>query len=166
MPNASPLRRVPVDRVSLYRERLIPGVMWWLVVAGIVAMVAIAYGAALGATVGWVVGAGLGAIAAVSLLRSSPIIEVFDDRLRCGRAVIPRGDLVDPRVVGTDQMSAIRRGHHEGVGDRVYQVLPAWLANAGVLMELMDEQDPHSAWLIASRRPDALHAALSTRVAD
>ena len=157
--------RMPTD-APLYRERLIPGVMWWLVVAGIVAMIAIAYGAALGSTIGWTVGVGLGVIAAVALLRSSPVIEVFDDRLRCGRAVIPLGNVVDPRIIEPDQMSAIRRGYHEGVGDRVYQVLPAWLAKAGVLMDLVDEQDPHSAWLVASRHPDALHAALSTRVAD
>ena len=157
---------MPAHRDPLYRERLTPGVTWWLVVASIVAMVAIAYGAALGATIGWVVGAGLGVIAAVALLRSSPVIEVFDDRIRCGRAVLPLGTLMDPRVVDTDQMAAIRRGHHEGVGDRVYQVLPAWLARTGVLIELIDEQDPHSAWLVASRHPDALHAALSTRVAD
>lgn len=154
------------NKAPLYRERLLPGVMWWLFVAAIVAMIAIAYGAALGAAIGWTVGAGLGVIAAVALVRSSPVIEVFDDRMTCGRARLPRGLVGDPRIIEPDHMTAIRRGHDATVGDRVYQVLPAWFAKAGVLIDLMDDHDPHSAWLIASRHPIALHAALSTRVAD
>lgn len=154
------------NKAPLYRERLLPGVLWWLFVAAIVAMIAIAYGAALGASIGWTVGVGLGVIAAVALVRSSPVIEVFDDRITCGRASLPRDLVGDPRIIESDHMTAIRRGHDATVGDRVYQVLPAWFAKAGVLMNLMDGQDPHSAWLIASRRPSALHAALSTRVAD
>lgn len=150
----------------LYRERLLPGVMWWIVVGAIVAMIAIAYGAALGVTVGWIVGAGLGLISAVSFLRSSPLIEVFDDRIRCGRASLPRCVVRDPHIVEPNQMSVIRRGQYASVGDVVYHVVPAWLDKTGVLVTVADDQDPHSAWLIASRRPAALHAALSTRVAD
>jgi hypothetical protein len=40
--------RTMPNKAPLYRERLLPGVMWWLFVAAIVAMIAIAYGAALG----------------------------------------------------------------------------------------------------------------------
>ena len=156
MPNTAPL----------YRERLLPGVMWWLFIAAIVAMIAIAYGAALGATIGWSVGAGLGVIAAVALVRSSPVIEVFGDSITCGRAHLPRDFVREPHIITVDDMTAIRRGRDATVGDRVYQVIPAWFAKTGVLMNLVDDQDPHSAWLVASRHPDALHAALSTRVAD
>jgi hypothetical protein len=154
------------NKAPLYRERLLPGVMWWLFVAAIVAMIAIAYGAALGAAIGWIVGAGLGVIATVALFRSSPVIEVSQDRIRCGRAYIPRDVVLDPRIVEPTNMTALRRGQDKAVGDRVYQVLPAWFSSSGVLMNVVDDLDPHSAWLIASRHPNALLSALSTRVAD
>jgi hypothetical protein len=113
------------------------------------------------------VGAGLGLIAAVALaaiLTGHRGVRRSDS---CGRAyVCPAASWCDPRIIEPDHMTAIRRGHDKAVGDRAYQVLPAWFAKAGVLMNLVDDQDPHSAWLIASRRPSALQAALLTRVAD
>lgn len=153
------------NAAPLYRERLLPGPAWWLVVAAVVAMIAIAYGAALGSGIGWIVGAGLVGIVAVGLVRSSPVIEVFDDRIRCGRANLPRDFALKSSIVEPDRMSVIRRGHDATVGDRVYLVVPAWFAKQGVLVDLADDVDPHSAWLIASRHPATLHEALSTRVA-
>lgn len=158
--------KTPPGGESPYRERLVPGVMWWVIVSALIAMVAVAYGAALGAGTGFIVGAGLGLIAAVSLVRASPVIEVSADRIRCGTATLPRGSWGEPRLVRGDEMAQIRRGHDPGVGDRAYQVLPPWLGRSGVLVGISDPVDPHSAWLIATRRPTELASALSTRLAD
>lgn len=148
----------------LYRERLVPGLWWWLVVAALVAMIAIAYGAALGGTTGMVVAVGLGVIAIVVLVRSSPLVEVTHEGLRCAKASLPRESWHSPRLVGTQEMSTVRRGLDDSVGDRAYHVVPVWLGRRGVLVPINDDVDPHTAWLLASRHPDALLEALSTRV--
>lgn len=154
---------VPDDPESplIYRERLLPGPSWWILAASLVAMVAIAYGAALGAPIGFATGLGLGLIALIALIRSSPMVEVHPDRIACGRACIPTLQVGEPTTVQRDRITAIRRGHEAGVGDRVYVVLPAWMARSAVLLPVTDPDDPHSAWLVATRRPDGLIAALA-----
>lgn len=153
------------EATPLYRERLLPGPSWWLVTAALVAMIAIAYGAALGGSIGVVVAVGLGLLSLIALVKSSPVIEVFDTDVRCGRAQIPRAICGDARVIEAGEMPGARRGLDPIAGDRVYQVLPPWLGRTGVLIHLDDDEDPHTAWLLGSRRPQALVDALSTRVA-
>lgn len=143
-----------------YRERVIPGFSWWIVVASVVAMIAIAYGAALGAGVGVLVASVLGPIAIVALVRSSPAISVTENAVACGAAQLPSGAWRQPKTVAGPELTSIRRGHSPDAGDRVFQVVPAWFARAGVLLPLDDPSDPHSAWLIATRHPDRLTAAL------
>ena len=60
-----------------------------------------------------------------------------------------------------DEIAAIRRGHDTAVGDRVFVVLPAWMARSAVLLSIADPGDPHSAWLVATRHPDELISALA-----
>lgn len=144
-----------------YRERVIPGFSWWIVVASLVAMIAIAYGAALGTGIGVLVAIVLGPIAIVALIRSSPVISVTEHEVACGVAALPSGTWRQPRTVVGAELTSIRRGHAADAGDRVYQVVPAWYARTGVLLPLDDASDPHSAWLIATRHPDRLTAALA-----
>lgn len=151
---------------DLYRERLVPGVWWWLIVMALIGMIAIAYGAALGASIGLVVAAGLGVISVVAILRSSPLLEVSDAGIRCGRATLPQGSWLPPRLVDTQAMSAVRRGLDPEVGDRLFHVLPPWLGRQGVLVPISDLADPHTAWLVGTRHPRQLIDALCTRVAE
>lgn len=145
----------------IYRERLVPGPTWWALIASLVAMVAIAYGAALGAYIGYATGLGLGVIAVIALLRSSPTVEVRPNELTCGRASIPTSHVTDASIVDRDRVTAIRRGHDVGVGDRVFVMVPAWLARSAVLLTIVDPDDPHTSWLVATRHPDALITALA-----
>lgn len=138
-----------------------PGPGWWIITASLVAMVAIAYGAALGAPIGYATAVGLGVIAVFALLRSSPTIKVGADGLTCGRACIPTSLVGHATSVTRDEIAAIRRGHDTAVGDRVFVVLPAWMARSAVLLPIADPGDPHSAWLVATRHPDELIAALA-----
>lgn len=150
----------------LFRERLLPGPAWWLVTAALVAMIAIAYGAALGRTIGLIVAVALGVASFITLVASSPVLEVFDTYVRCGRAQMPRACCGQTRFIAATQMPDARRGRDSMAGDRVYQVIPPWLGRTGVLIGVDDQDDPHSAWLVATRRADALLGALSTRVAE
>ena len=63
---------------SYFRERLWPSPGWILAIGAFVAMIAIAYGAALGSVIGWVVGGGLLLLAGFTTWRSSPVV-VIDD---------------------------------------------------------------------------------------
>lgn len=144
-----------------YRERLIPGPAWWAVAASLIAMIAIAYGAALGSTIGVVVAVVLGTITGVALIRTSPVISVSDDGLACGHARLPVGTWLPPRTLTGPELTSIRRGLDVDTGDRVYHVIPAWFAGRGILLSLEDPSDPHSAWLIATRHPQRLSAALT-----
>lgn len=150
----------------LFRERLLPGPWWWLVIAALVAMVAIAYGAALGEMIGLIVALGLGLLSVIALVKASPVVEIFDTNVRCGRAHIPRTNCGDAHLIEAADMPDARRGRDPIAGDRIYQVLPPWLGRTGVLIHVDDPDDPHTAWLVATRRPQALVAALSTRVAE
>ena len=144
----------------VYRERLFPGSPWWAVAVGLVVMVAIAYGAALGMVAGVLTGAGLAGIVIVAMLRTSPVIRVSDRAVSCGTAHLPTGAWAQPQALGRDAVIAVRRGHESSVGDRVYVVMPAWMSGSGVLIRLHDETDPHSAWLIGTRDPEGLMRAL------
>ena len=127
-------------------------------------MIAIAYGAALGASIGYATGLGLGVIAVIALVRSSPIVELRPDRLTCGRASIPTSHVGAISAVKRDRITAIRRGHEPSVGDRVFVVLPAWMPQPAVLMTVDDPDDPHTAWLVATRHPEELTEALAKAV--
>jgi hypothetical protein len=149
----------------LYRERVLPSFAWWIVVAALIAMVSIAYGAALGSRIGLIVGSGLVVLAALGLIRSSPVIEVSSHTIRCGRASIPRALVTHIARVDGPRIATIRRGHDPNLGDRTFQVLPAWFSRSALVLQVDDPGDPHSAWLIATRHPDRLEQILSTRVA-
>jgi len=135
-------------------------------VGALIAMIAVAYGAALGTAIGLVVGIGLGGVTLVAVIRSSPVIEISTHHIRCGRAELPRDRCEHPRLVAGHEVATIRRGQDPTVGDRVYQVLPPWFAKSAVLLSVVDPEDPHSAWLIASRHPDAVLSAISTQVSE
>lgn len=151
---------------TLYRERVLPTFAWWTIVAALVAMVSIAYGAALGSRVGLIVAGGLSILVGIALVRSSPVIEVSASKVRCGKATLPRSHISTIESVDAPRVAQIRRGQDPDVGDRAYQVLPAWFARTALVLHVNDASDPHSAWVVATRHPARLEHALSTRVTD
>lgn len=142
----------------LHRERLVPAWWAWLIAAALVAMLAVAYGAALGAPAGWTLGLLLGALTAVVLVWTSPVVEVDASVLRCGHAVLPQAAMDRVEAVDAAQLRNLRGPEGDG---RVYTALRTWSAPGAVLITLDDPLDPHPAWLISSRNPEALRAALA-----
>ena len=140
-----------------FRERL--GPPWWVWVVGALlgAPLAVAYGAAFGSLSGWLVCAAYLAILCITLIATSPVICVDDLVIRAGRARLPL------HYVGT--VSALypeRMSNAKGInGDRAaYLVIRNWCSHTGVLIEVTDETDPHPFWLVTSRDPQGLAAAL------
>lgn len=143
----------------LFRERVLPGAGWWVIAAALVAMVAIAYGAALGTNLGVITGALLALAAALGLWFGSPVVTVDANGLRCGRARLPRAVMGQTTGLSGAELREARRGY--GVPAAVYSVLPIWSPPSAVVITIDDPDDPHPAWLVATRRPRDLSAALS-----
>lgn len=146
----------PDDHAS-YSERLWPGIWAWAVAGGTLAMVAIAYGAALGAGVGWLIAAiGAGALALL-VWRGTPRISLGDTGLTAGRATLPWqfvGRVVELDAAGV----AGARGPH---GDpSAFQLSRPGVGPGAVVVEVTDPEDPHRTWLLASRKPQALACAI------
>lgn len=143
---------------SAFRERLVPGWRAWAALLGPIAMLAIAYGAAFGSAIGWTLGLGAGAIIAITLVATAPVIEVDADGLRVGAAVLPRTCIGPVREVGREEIVRLRGP--QGL-PTAYTVLRTSRSPRAVLIEVRDPDDPHAAWLVSSARADQLAAVLA-----
>lgn len=140
-----------------YTERLWLGPWVWVVAAGGVAALAIAYGGAFGTRVGWVV-ALLGTALVVALvLRAAPRVVVQRDGLRAGRATMPWG--FTGRVLALDGDQARTARGPQG-DPSAYLLLRPGVGPGAVVIEVTDPQDPHRTWLLASRDPQRLARAI------
>lgn len=143
-----------------FRERLWPRWWVWLVLAALVAMLAVAYGAALGAATGWAV-AGIGGGVALGLVvATAPVVAVDGTGLSAGGATLPRSAIGECHPLDSAEVRALRG---PGADARVFTVLRPWSASGAVLVTVEDPADPHPAWLVTSRRPARLCAALGSR---
>ena len=144
-----------------YRERLHAPALIFVLVLGLAAVVGIAYGSAYGATWGWVVGAALGIVGVGGLMATSTILRVDETVVRAGRARLPLTSIATAHPLDPEAMS-----HAKRFGDpRDYLVLRAWSARSGVAIELADPRDPHPRWVISTRHPDRLAAAITEATA-
>ena len=137
-----------------YRERLLPSIWVFIVVLALVAMLAVAVGAAYLAIYGWLTFIGLGALCIAGLIFGSPVITVSDQALGAGRAQIAREFLGAIEVLDAGQMRAAQH-----VAER-FMVLRPWHARGGVLIALTDAADPHPGWLLTTKNPAGLVVAL------
>lgn len=143
-----------------YRERLYPPIAVFVLVAGLATMLGVAYGAAYGSALGWASGLLLGALGVAALLATSTPIHVDDRVLRAGRARLPLSCVAQATALDAEAMREARRH-----GDpRDYVVLRAWSSRRGVSVDLADARDPHPHWLVTSRHPERLAAAVNAGV--
>lgn len=141
---------------AAHDERLWFGPVGWLCVLGLALVALIALypvgprAAAGGAAVALLLGA-WGAWAAATRVR------VADGELRAGQAHIPLDLLGD--VVALDA-GATRRELGPSLDARAHVVLRAW-ARTAVRVEVVDPADPTPYWLVSTRHPDRLAAAVA-----
>ena len=146
----------PAPTTPAFRERLLPGAVGWLAVVGIAvfAVIALVPVALEAAAVAGVVTLVAGVVVAV---RTAPVVEVAGGELRAGAAHIPVALLGAPRVLDRD---GVRAALGPGSDARTYACLRAWVPGA-VVVDVHDPADPTPAWLVSSRRPGPLAAALT-----
>ena len=142
----------------VYRERLVPRWWAWLLALSLVAMVAIAYGAALGDRAGWILGIGGVVLAGWLLWITAPTIVVTEDELLIAAARLPLSVVDRVEVVQPSQILSLRG---PGSDARLFVSLRPWAANSGVIVHLDDPQDPHPAWLLSTNHPDQVAAAIA-----
>ena len=145
-----------------YHERLLPRWWAWLIALSFVGMLAVAYGAALGATAGWIVGAGGLVLVVLLLWVTAPQIEVASDHLAVDAARLPVSSIGAVEVLDA---AGIARLRGPGGDARLFVALRPWSSPRGVVVQVADPDDPHPAWVFTSRHPDRLVAALTETMA-
>jgi DUF3093 family protein len=141
----------------LFRERLSVPALWWVLAVGFVLSLLLAIGLYLGPA--WGIGAasaGL-AVAAGLFTRSAVVILVDPQAIRIGRAQIEHRYIAGSRAL--DAEATRRRGGVEADA-RAHLVLRPYIGTA-VEITLDDPADPVPYWLVSSRRPIQLAAALT-----
>jgi hypothetical protein len=92
-----------------------------------------------------------------SLTLTAPVIEVRDRKLRAGRAEISL-DHTGEAVAAFDGDAQIERG--TGLDARAFLVIRGWV-HPVVRVPITDPADPAPYWLLSSRRPKELAAAIN-----
>jgi hypothetical protein len=139
-----------------YAERLRPSWWLWLVVVGLgvgFGLVAAPFGATVAVTVTVVMSVVLG----VLLLRSTGTVAVADGRFVAGRARIPVHLLGEAEALDA---AAMRQARGPGLDARAYLYLRPWV-DPGVRVAVSDPADPAPYWLVSTRRPEQVVAALA-----
>ncbi len=141
-----------------YRERLSVPVRWWIIAALLVLTIWLIVAVPAGQPAGLVAGGVVAVLLAALFIRyGGALVEVDGDRLRAGRASIEREYLGKAEPLTGE---AVRNAFGRDCDPAAYLVLRSYLRGA-VRVEITDPHDPAPYWLIATRNPERLAAALT-----
>lgn len=148
MSQASPAR-------ASYRERLWPAPTLFIALLLIIPAVMLAV-TPLNADLALPVALGIFAIVTGSLLLSAPTISVSGGELTAGSARIPVALLGAVETLGADRLRATIG---PGADARAFLLVRGYI-HRGVKLEVVDPEDPAPYWVLTSRRPAELAAAI------
>jgi uncharacterized membrane protein (UPF0182 family) len=132
-------------------------VRWWLIATALVLTLWVITAVPAGNVAGLAV-AGVATVLLVTLfLRYGAVVEVDAQMLRAGRARIERHYLGTAEALTGE---AARNAFGRDCDPKAYLVLRSYAPGA-VRVEVTDPQDPAPYWLIATRNPQRLAAALT-----
>lgn len=154
---ASPASRPATASDADFRERLLPGPGTWLVIAVFGATFGVVL-VPLSITLAVVVGAVAIVVLCALVIMSSPVVEVREGSFAMGRARISTDLLGEPQELrGADWDQVMGPGFEP----LAHHCTRGWI-RSGVRVPLLDEEDPTTAWVASSRRPEDLAAGLRT----
>jgi hypothetical protein len=140
----------------IYRERLLPGPMIFVITALVIPASLLVF-LPINMTVGVICAAVLYTTCVVLLVIGSPRIEVTDAMLVAGRARLPLPNIGDARgFTGTEATQ--QRGPK--LDARAWLVIRGWISPV-VKIDVNDASDPTPYWLVSTRHPADLVAALA-----
>ncbi|GAB3601906.1 DUF3093 family protein [Microbacterium aureliae] len=143
------------DSAPRYRERLSPSLRV-LAAAAVAAPMAALVLAPLDRALALTAGAAVGVALVAAMVLLSPVIEVSQGVLRAGRARIDVGLLGAPRVLQGD---AARAARGVGLDPRSFHVIRGGIEPV-LVVPITDPDDPAPSWVLSSRTPDRLAAAV------
>lgn len=144
----------PVD----YRERLVVPLRWWVQATMLLATFWLAFVVAMPLWVSWLATAVLAALCFGTFLAwSLSRVEIVGGELHAGGARIPVALVDEPLPLGKEDT---RRVHGVDADARAFLVMRPYLKRS-VQVPVTDPADPTPYWLISSRRPRRLAAAIS-----
>ena len=140
----------------IYRERLLPGPMIFVITALVIPASLLVF-LPINMTVGIICAAVLYTACVVLLVIGSPRIEVTDAMLVAGRASLPLPNVGDAQgFTGTGATQ--QRGPK--LDARAWLVIRGWISPV-VKIGVNDDSDPTPYWLVSTRHPADLVAALA-----
>lgn len=139
-----------------YRERLWP-TPWIYIVSLLLIPASILVLAPVSLPAGIVTGVVLYLAVVGALSFTAPVIEIVDGRLRAGRAEIDLSEVGEAVAAGE---AAARLELGTGLDARAFLVIRGWIRKV-VRIPIEDPADPTPYWLVSSRRPDELAAAIN-----
>jgi len=143
--------------VVRYGETLRVPLRWWALATTFDVTVLVAFAVALPLAVALASVAVLVLLSTVWFLGYGSARVVVTDRLfRAGRAQIPVSLLAEPRALSGEETW---QAAGPGADARAYLLLRPYLRRA-VRIAIVDPADPTPYWLVSTRRPDRLAAAL------
>lgn len=148
-------RSVGASSAATFRERLSPS-LWVLASAAVVAPMAALVLAPIDTTLALVAGVAAGVLLVTLLILASPIVEVGDGMLRAGRARIPAALLGEPVALNGEEA---RNARGPQLDPRAWHVIRGGIDGV-VVVPVQDPDDPTPVWVVSSRTPDRLAAAI------
>jgi hypothetical protein len=143
--------------VTPYRERLRVPALWWLLLAGFSVSLWLAYQHAYGPTVSVPVALGAAAVVGTGLIvYGRTQVAVQPDGFVAGRAKLPCWAIGDVAALDAD---AARAARGRDADPQAFLLLRSYAPRA-VRVEVDDPADPVPYWLVSTRRPDELAAAI------
>ena len=142
--------------MSTYRERLWPS-PWIIVIAALAIPASLLTFAAIDVLVGALTGIILFTGVIAMAVFSAPIIEVADGMFRAGNARIPLSFVGEVSVA---RKAEARHARGPGLDARAHLVLRPDIDSIARI-ELTDPDDPAPYWVVSTRRPDELAAAIA-----
>ncbi|WP_425956957.1 DUF3093 domain-containing protein [Xylanimonas sp. McL0601] len=140
----------------LFRERLLPGA-GVLAAAGGVGLLVLIILLPIAPTAALVAGVLVAAAGMLWLVAGAPVVAVRDGELWAGRAHVPVTLLGEAQVLATREQ--VREELGARLDARAHVLLRSWVPTA-VRVVLEDPADPTPYWLVTTRRPEELAAAL------
>jgi hypothetical protein len=143
-----------------YAERLGVPLRWWVQGVMLLATFWLAFVVAVPGALPWVATGALGLLMVLALSSYGSLrLAVRDGEFRAGRAHIALAYLGPAEALDAE---ATRFAMGPGADARAFLVMRPYLKRA-VRVPVRDPADPTPYWLVGSRAPDALAAALNTR---
>jgi hypothetical protein len=144
--------------VGAYRERLSVPVSWWIIAAAAVVTLWVITAVPAGTIAGTAVaGVALVLLLAFFIRYGGARVEVDAQSLRAGQAVIERSYLGKVEALTGDDA---RHAFGRDCDPKAYLLLRSYVSGA-VRVEITDPRDPAPYWVIATRDPERLAAALT-----